>query len=436
MVNKILFVDDEAGVLSSLKRLFLENDYEIYTALNGFEAIEFLKKGAVDIIVSDQRMPKMSGVEFLQHSKVYSPDSVRILLTGHADTDAAIDSINNGEVYRYFTKPWNDDEFKSAIRYAFELKRLREKNIDLQKLTQKQNLELKDLNANLEKKVKDQTDDIRKMLEEARMFNKKLDKSFVNSIKVFINMIKLRNPIISLHLKDTAKLTKAIARRMQLSEPDIKDIEVAALLHDIGKIGTSDSILSKAFGEMTSSEKEEYKRHPILGQAALESIENMDSIGIIVRHHHEEWNGHGFPDKLRGEGIPTGSRIIAAASDYDALLNGTLLPSKFKQSEAKEFIVKNSSQRYDPEVVAIFVSILTGQPDESKEKNETIVSSSKLKNGMTLARDIFTTSGFLLLNEGTKITDRHINNILDFEKAERKKYEIYVVSESGIRNRQ
>ncbi|MGR3178926.1 MAG: response regulator [Candidatus Anammoxibacter sp.] len=156
MGYKILFVDDDEMVLSSLKRLFMEDNYEIFTALSGLEAIEALKREPVDVIVSDQKMPKMTGVEFLQRSKEFSPDSIRILLTGYMEVDTVVDSINKGEVYRYVMKPWNNEEIKSIIGNAIELKRLRTENERLVELTQKQNVELKDLNANLEGKLEEQ----------------------------------------------------------------------------------------------------------------------------------------------------------------------------------------------------------------------------------------------------------------------------------------
>ena len=137
MNYKILFVDDEKDILSSMRRLLMEDKYEILTAESGLEGLELLKKGPVDLIVSDQKMPQMSGVEFLQKSKEYSPDSIRIVLTGYADTNAAIDSINKGDVYRYITKPWNNDEIKSTIKDALELKRLKKENANLSELTQK-----------------------------------------------------------------------------------------------------------------------------------------------------------------------------------------------------------------------------------------------------------------------------------------------------------
>ncbi|MGR3179262.1 MAG: response regulator, partial [Candidatus Anammoxibacter sp.] len=234
MVYKILFVDDEKDILSSLRRLFMEDWCEIFTASSGQEALELIKKEPVDLIVSDQRMPAMEGVEFLKQSKKYLPDSIRILLTGYADVNAAIDSINEGGVSRYFTKPWNNDELKEAIHDALELRKLRNENERLLELTEKQNLELKDLNANLEKKVKEQTKDLRKMLFEVKKLNGELDESLMNTVKVLSNVTCMKTRSDSASFKNVSKLSKAIAQERKLARNEIRDIEVAALVYDIG----------------------------------------------------------------------------------------------------------------------------------------------------------------------------------------------------------
>ena len=429
MEYKILFIDDEKDILSALGRLFIDDEFDIYSTTSPNDALEILKKDSMDLIVSDQRMAEMSGVELLSQSRVYSPDSVRILLTGYADIKTAISSINDAGVYRYVSKPWDNSDLKSTIISALEFGRLKKENARLLELTKKQNFKLIEFNTHLKDKVKEQTNNIRAMLDESVLLNKKLNISFVNSIKVFINMIKLRNPFVAIHMKDTSRMAKSIAMKMKLSKSTIRDIEIAALLLDIGQIGTTDSILNKAYGELTTLEKTEYMKHPVLGQAALQSIESMKDIGMMVRAHHETWNGNGFPDRLKSVDIPLASRIIAVANDYDGLLKGVLLPSKFTQQQAKEYIVKNSKVRYDPEVVLIFVSILGSQIIDDEKKLETKVASQRLKSGMILARDLFTFSGILILNEGTKLTELHINSIRDFENTEKKKYEIFFMSE-------
>jgi len=425
MTYKILFVDDEKDILSSMRRLLMEDRYEILTAESGIEALELLKKGPVDLIVSDQKMPKMSGVEFLQRSKEYSPDSIRIVLTGYADVNAAIDSINKGNVYRYITKPWNNDELRSTIRNALELRRLRQENENLLQLTQKQNLELKDLNENLEEKVKAQTKEIRTMYEN-------LDKSFMNTVKVLSSIVILKEGSSSLHLPNAAKLTEYIARMMGLSESEIKDIEIATRLCDIGKIGINDAILKKSFADMVFRERIMYFKHPILGQATLQSIENLQNAGVIIRHHHERWDGEGYPDKKKGKQIPVGSRIVSIVSDYCEVINGILMPSKYTSDEARKFIISSRGQRYDPEIVSLFVKNLESQEKQNEELKEFKVSSSELKEGMVLTKNMYTTGGLLLLSEGLELDGKQISRIVNFERSEERKYEIYVTTETSL----
>ncbi|MGR3319850.1 MAG: HD domain-containing phosphohydrolase [Candidatus Anammoxibacter sp.] len=424
---KILFVDDDEMTLSSLKRLFMEDNYEIFTALNGLEAIEALKRESVDVIVSDQRMPKMDGVEFLNKSKEQSPDSIRIIITGYPDINSAIDSINRGEVYRYIVKPWKDDELKATIQAALELKKLRNENVRLLELSEKQNAELKDLNANLEEKVEAKTNELRGMYDELTGAYGRLEKGFMQSVKVFANLVRLRKRSIALHHTNTAVMSKMIAQNMKLSDDNIKDIEAAALLHDIGKIGMDDSMLNKAFDDMNGAEKMVFMKHPILGQVSLQSIETMQKVDIIIRHHHERWDGGGYPDGLKGEQIPVGARIISIASDYDALMNGTLVSSKLSSSNAKHFIVRNIEKRYDPDIVQLSIGAFINQEKEAKNRRELKIVSSALKDGMVISRDIYIAGGFLLVSRNMKLTTRLIENIVNFEKAENKKYDIYIL---------
>ncbi|MGR3178925.1 MAG: HD domain-containing phosphohydrolase [Candidatus Anammoxibacter sp.] len=427
MAYKILFVDDEEKILASLKRLFIDEDYEIFAVSSGHEALELIKEETVDLIVSDHRMPEMEGVELLKRSKEYLPDAIRMLFTGYADMNVAIDAINEGGVSRYITKPWNDDELKATIHDALELRRLTKENKNMLELTRKQNLELKDLNANLEEKVEAKTNELRGMYDELTGAYGRLEKGFMESVKVFANLVRLRKRSIALHHTNTAVMSKMIAQNMKLSDDNIKDIEVAALLHDIGKIGMDDYILNKAFDDMNDAEKMVFMKHPILGQVSLQSIETMQKVDIIIRHHHERWDGGGYPDGLKGEQIPVGSRIISIASDYDALMNGTLVSSKLSSCNAKHFIIRNIEKRYDPNIVQLSIGAFIKQEKEVENRREVKIVSSALKDGMVITRDIYIAGGFLLVSRNMKLTTRLIENIVNFEKAENKKYDIYIL---------
>ncbi len=139
--SKILFVDDEENVIRSLQRLFIDEGYDIFAVTSAGKGLEILRDNEIAVIVSDQRMPQMSGAEFLEAARKIRPDSVRIILTGYADAQTAIDAINKGGAYRYIAKPWNDDDLILAVRGAVEQYRLIGENRRLVELTKKQNEE-------------------------------------------------------------------------------------------------------------------------------------------------------------------------------------------------------------------------------------------------------------------------------------------------------
>ncbi len=143
MHDSILLVDDEANVISSLKRAFLDEPYEIYSAGSATDGLKLLEQRQVKVIISDERMPGMSGAEFLAAVKERMPETIRIMLTGHASIDAAMNAVNSGEIYRFFVKPWSDLELRLAIRSALERYNLEAENRRLLKIVKRQALDLK-----------------------------------------------------------------------------------------------------------------------------------------------------------------------------------------------------------------------------------------------------------------------------------------------------
>lgn len=145
MKHSILLVDDEPGVISSIKRSLLDEGYEIYSANSGVEGLTALKDHDITIVISDEKMPGMSGSEFLSAVKKLFPDTIRIMLTGHASLQAAMNAVNNGEIYRFFSKPWNEIEIKLAIRSAIEKYELEAENRELLKTVTLQSGELRQI---------------------------------------------------------------------------------------------------------------------------------------------------------------------------------------------------------------------------------------------------------------------------------------------------
>ena len=174
-IHKLLFLDDEENVLKSLKRLFQDKEYEIYTANNGLEGIKLLEELEFSLILSDYRMPELNGIEFLKFVKEKSPNTIRMILTGFTDVDVAISAINEGEVYKFIEKPWNEENLKVQVKRALEHYELVKEREELLEKIKNQNEELKEWNLNLEKKVEEKSLELNKTCKELQLKVKELE---------------------------------------------------------------------------------------------------------------------------------------------------------------------------------------------------------------------------------------------------------------------
>lgn len=423
-VPVLLLVDDEPAILSALRRLLRPEGYTLHLAESGHAGLELLEREKVDLVISDMRMPEMDGAQFLEQVRLRWPDITRLLLTGYADISSTIDAINRGEIYRYISKPWVDSDLMLIIRGALESARLRNENQRLLELTQKQNAELTELNASLEDKVKQRTQEIEQINDFLNLANEQLKQNFLTSIKVFSSLMELRGGAVGGHSRRVADLVLKLAQAMALTERQQQDAYQAALLHDIGKIGFSDALLSIPVSVMSSEEMRLYRRHVSTGVEALMPLEDMKETAHLIRAHHERFDGHGFPDGLTGEAIPIGARILAVINDYDALQIGTIAEKKHTPAEAQGILIQMRGTRYDPEVVDAFIKLL-GEIRQGNE-NERLVPYLELRSGMVLSRDLLSRDGVLLLAEGYVLNPVVLKQLQDYAERETTAQEIYI----------
>ena len=411
----LLLVDDEANILSALKRLFRPLGYRTLTAESGKEGLSVLEREKVDLVISDMRMPEMNGAQFLEQVRLKHPDTVRILLTGYADIGSTIDAINKGQIYRYISKPWEDNDIVLAVKHALERKFLEQEKLRLEEITRRQNEELKALNAGLESKVQARTEELRQANSFLELANKQLKDNFLVSLKVFSNLIELRGGAIAGHSRRVAEYARKLAQAMGLGPNDIQDILFAALLHDIGKIGLPDRIIGKPYATLTPEEKAEMAKHPKTGQAALMGIENLRNASRYIRGHHERFDGKGFPDGLQGLDIPLGARILAVANDYDSLIQGGFQSRRLSEKEACTFLIENRQKLYDPALVDAFIKMLGIREDTGPTGREMKVTTDMLKPLMVLSRDLVGEDGLLLLAKDYVLEDTLIAQIRGYE---------------------
>ncbi len=398
----VLLVDDEPSILSALRRLLRPTGYQVLTANSGAEGLALLEAQHVTLVISDMRMPVMDGAQFLEQVRQRWPDTMRLLLTGYADISSTVDAINRGEIYRYIAKPWDDNELLMAIRHALDQRHLKLENERLLALTRQQNEQLQTLNHGLAKTVDARTNELEQVNEFLNLANNQLKQQFLTTIKVFSSLLELRGGAVAGHARRVADYARKLAHYMALDARLQHDIFLAALVHDIGKIGLPDAVLNKPVSVLNGHPLAEYRRHASVGEHALLPLPELKDVAHMVRAHHEQFDGRGFPDGLAGTEIPLGARVLAVANDYDGLVSGMQSERPLSPEQTKNLIAQSSGHRYDPNVVAAFLNLWDRQ--EWQHANELKTPVSQLKPGMVLTRDYVTEQGTLLLAAEQRLT--------------------------------
>ena len=408
--KNILFVDDEKNILGSLSRVFRKEGYGILLAESGETGLDMLRHNRVAVVVSDQRMPGMGGVEFLKKAGEASPDTVRMMLTGQADMADIAGAINDGGVYRYITKPWDDEEIKLVIRAAAERYNLLAENRWLQQTTMKQNAELYELNQTLEARVEEKT--------------RKVRESFFAFVGLCADMIELHDQLSGGHCKRVALLSRGLGQALEIKGDELEALWAAALLHEIGLIGVPREVLEKTEGELVVSERALLRNNPALSQEIVGKIDTLRQVGLIIRSHMENYDGSGYPDGLKGDEINYGSRILGICREYDRLRHDRKPCSKI---EALAAIEHGMGRRFHPEVVTAFLKFISETKDagDKKEARHDIICDNPdnvkvdihdMRPGMVLVKSLVSGSGRLLVAQGTVLTEALIEKVLNFHR--------------------
>jgi len=414
----VLCVDDEKNILSALHRLFRAQGYQVLTGESAHTGLTLLENHEVDLVISDMRMPGMDGVEFLEQVRLRSPDSIRLLLTGNSDVRLILDAVNRGEIYRYITKPWDDHDMLLVVRHALERKAMVEEQQRLEALTHSQNEQLRGWNQDLEVRVAERT-------AELQTSNEKLKRTFLTSIRVFSSIIELRGTNLAGHSRRVADLARRLAVRLGVDARETQQIFIAGLLHNIGKVGFSDSMLEMPVSRMNGDMLGQYRRYPERGEQLLMPLEDLREAAAIVRAHQERFDGEGFPDRRAGLDIPLGARILALASDYDNLQIGVLTERQLRPDQAARIIIDSRGKRYDPLVVAAFEELMSGR-GAVEPKRDRALRVAELRPDMRTTRDLVRSDGSLLLSADHVLTERMIRQIADFEAMAGVAFTVYV----------
>jgi len=394
----ILVVDDEEIVLAALRETLRREGYELTTASNPVTALEILQQKPFSVILTDQQMPQLTGLEFLAQAKVIQPDATRVLITAVLSLNTVIDSINKGEIYRFIVKPWLREELLVTVRNAVQRFELMRRNQELQAQTQRANAEL----AMKVAAASQQNEQLAKL-------NAALHANLERSVALCLKVVEAYWPVLRNQAERVRELCRSMARTLDLTPEQRQVLDISALLHDVGLIEVPRDLILRwhsGTGSLTEVERKHIEHHPVLGQELVDFVEHLEEVGRVIRAHHERFDGAGYPDRLQGENIPWLARLLAVAAGYATYPNETA---------AADFIKAGSGTAYDPDAVRAFLRSL---PHATLPRRQREVLLSELRPGMVLAQGIYTASGTLLVSEGQALSEPYIEKLRDHDKVD------------------
>jgi len=318
--KNILILDDEKNVLSALERL-LHGSFEPDFCNNPLDALEMVRNGNYKVVISDISMPLMDGIKFIEEVTKIDSDVVTVILTGHSTVENAIDAINKGSIFRFLSKPINKENIIKAIEDSLE----QHSNIIAKK----------------------------------RLFNLEKEKADMESmIRALSKVIEIRDPYTAGHQKDVAALSVTIAQNLGWDEDKIRGLNLAAIVHDIGKIYVPAEFLSKP-GKLTSTEFSIIKQHPVVGHEILDTVNFNWPISTIVYQHHEKLDGSGYPNQLKGDEILDEAQIIAVCDTYDAMISHRPYRAALEKDKVVAYLKSTRGTQYKAEYVDELLKVIT-----------------------------------------------------------------------------
>ncbi len=333
-IARVLIVDDDASLCEMLSEKLRLEGYDCRTCLSGEEGLAQLQKESFDVILSDLRMPAMSGLRLMEVARHERPEAAFILVTGNDDVRVATEAMKNG-AYDYVIKPFRLESVLHGITNALHKKHLE--------------IEVDRYRRHLEEMVTQRTQQLKKALQQ-------IEETYDQTLEALGAALDLRDASTAGHCARVASYTLKIARSMACGPEQLREIRRAAYLHDIGKIGIPDGILLKN-GALTGEEQEIMRTHVTIGYELVKRIVFLQPAAEIVLAHQERFDGSGYPRGLRGQDIPLGARIFSLADTLDAMTSDRPYRKAVLLDTAIEEIERESGQQFDPKVVGVFLSI-------------------------------------------------------------------------------
>ena len=331
---KIIAVDDEMGIVDSLSIFLKRSGYSFTGVTDPIEAIERVKTEHFDLMILDFIMSPIHGDKVVEEIRKFNKDLYILLLTGHKDLAPPLETIRRLEIQGYCEKSDKFDQLLLLIESG--IKSIAQMNL------------------------------IKSINEELSSTYEKLEKAYLDSIETLRYTVEAKDPYTKGHSDRVAEFSVLIGKTLGLGEQDLKTLRLGGLFHDIGKIGIPDSILLKE-SRLNDEEYSQIKNHPAIGAHILCNAEIFSDILPIVKHHHERYDGYGYPGKLVGENIPYLARIATIADAFDAMTSKRTYRDALSIETVINEFEKNKGTQFDPSITDIFLSILHSHFEEMEK---------------------------------------------------------------------
>ena len=412
---QVLCVDDEQNILRAIKRALFSLDVDLTLVDSGEKALAVMKDKTIHVVISDMKMPGMTGAELLEQVAAHYPDTFRVVLTGFADIDATIKAVNQGRIHRYLQKPWDNQELINTIEEGLERIKLKDENARLQKLTKLQNAKLKEVNNSLEQVVQKRTKQIKAALRRIEQRNAALE-------QVLFNVISINPDIDGKFAIEVSELATKLANLLECSKEETNVIRYACLIGELGLLGLKPEHYRPAFNKLSYQQQKNYLSQTKLAKTILAPAEHLREVSDILEYQFEYYNGAGLY-KLVATQIPIGARILAVARDYWRMVSGRITGQPMTPIEARVELKKHRNTRYDGNVLDI---LLNTKDIDKPSYIENRLSTEELKPGMVLSKNLYNESHILLLPEGHVFTDATIAKLAQYEREHNRFFDIAV----------
>jgi len=404
IARPILIVDDEEIVLMALRDTLAREGYNVVASPHAIHALSVLKEQKFSVVITDQQMPMVTGLEFLAQVREIQPDATRILITAVLSLSTVIDAINKGEIYRFIVKPWLREELLATVKNAVQRYELISHNAHLQAATQAMNIQLQQLNVALESQVAR----VAEQNSQLQDFARSQEENLRRSVELCVQTMRTFYPTVGTQARRVAALCQTMAAGCELSASQKQTLEISGNIYDVGLVGIPRQLIKRwqdTPDKLSDAEWTLIHQHPILGQELAAFVQHLTAVGPTIRGHHERFDGGGYPDGMAGENIPWLARLLAVAVAY--------AESNLEPKQATEMISQGSGTAFDPEAVRIF---LRTAPKAVVPGKQRVVPLAELQPGMVLAEGIYSENGMLLIPDGQRLTATYIDKLVNYNR--------------------